>query len=118
MGPHRPFGGIHVAVTARNLDDALHSSTLKHDQILREMTTHRGIVDALADASSRNEAVVLATVVRVTGSSYGGVGARMVVNVDGSSKTSMRPVQPSPSPHAASSSARVSYVTTRATPCA
>ncbi len=48
------------------------------------MTTHRAVVDALADASIRGDEVVLATVVRVTGSSYGGVGARMVVHVDGS----------------------------------
>jgi xanthine dehydrogenase accessory factor len=48
------------------------------------MTTHRAVVDALASASGRGNAVVLATVVRVTGSSYGGVGARMVVHVDGS----------------------------------
>jgi Xanthine and CO dehydrogenases maturation factor, XdhC/CoxF family len=48
------------------------------------MTTHRAVIDALASASARGNAVVLATVVHVTGSSYGGVGARMVVNVDGS----------------------------------
>jgi xanthine dehydrogenase accessory factor len=48
------------------------------------MTTHRAVVDALTSASGRGNAVVLATVVRVTGSSYGGVGARMVVHVDGS----------------------------------
>ncbi len=48
------------------------------------MTTHRAVIDALNSASARGNAVVLATVVHVTGSSYGGVGARMVVNVDGS----------------------------------
>jgi xanthine/CO dehydrogenase XdhC/CoxF family maturation factor len=48
------------------------------------MTTHRSIVDALAAAAADGDSVVLATVVRVTGSSYGGVGARMVVRVDGS----------------------------------
>ena len=48
------------------------------------MTTHRAIVDALVYAASKNKSVVLATVVRVTGSSYGGVGTRMVVRVDGS----------------------------------
>jgi xanthine dehydrogenase accessory factor len=48
------------------------------------MTTHRAVIDALSSASARGNAVVLATVVRVTGSSYGGVGARMVVNIDGS----------------------------------
>src|SRR5438477_10199747 len=48
------------------------------------MTTHRAIVDGLVKASSSGESVVLATVVRVTGSSYGGVGARMLIRVDGS----------------------------------
>jgi len=47
------------------------------------MTTYRAIVDALFRAAEANEAVVLATVVRITGSSYGGVGTRMVVRVDG-----------------------------------
>ena len=48
------------------------------------MTTHRAIVDELSRASAAGDAVVLATVVRVTGSSYGGVGARMLIRVDGS----------------------------------
>ena len=48
------------------------------------MTTHRAIVDGLIRASANGESVVLATVVRVTGSSYGGVGARMLVRGDGS----------------------------------
>ena len=48
------------------------------------MTTHRAIVDALSTAAARGESVVLATVVQITGSSYGGVGTRMVVHVDGS----------------------------------
>jgi len=48
------------------------------------MTTHRAVVEALAQAAADNEPVVLATVVRVTGSSYGGVGARMLIRVDGS----------------------------------
>ncbi len=48
------------------------------------MTTHRAIVDALGTASREGTPVVLATVVRVTGSSYGGVGTRMVVRIDGS----------------------------------
>jgi xanthine dehydrogenase accessory factor len=48
------------------------------------MTTHRAIVDALSQAASDGDSVVLATVVRVTGSSYGGVGARMLIRVDGS----------------------------------
>ena len=48
------------------------------------MTTHRAIVDALFRSASDAESVVLATVVRITGSSYGGVGTRMVARVDGS----------------------------------
>src|SRR5688572_31755401 len=48
------------------------------------MTTHRTIVDALATTAKKGTPIVLATVVRVTGSSYGGVGTRMVVRVDGS----------------------------------
>lgn len=48
------------------------------------MTTHRAIVDALNSSGEAGDSVVLATVVRVTGSSYGGVGARMVVRIDGS----------------------------------
>ena len=47
------------------------------------MTTHRAIIDALADAADAGELVVLATVVRITGSSYGGVGTRMVIRPDG-----------------------------------
>lgn len=49
------------------------------------MSTQIAVIDALARASSAGESVVLATVVRVTGSSYGGVGARMVIRVDGTS---------------------------------
>jgi xanthine/CO dehydrogenase XdhC/CoxF family maturation factor len=48
------------------------------------MTTHRAIVDALFKSANEAESVVLATVVRITGSSYGGVGTRMVARVDGS----------------------------------
>ena len=48
------------------------------------MTTHREVVDALLRAATVGDSVVLATVVRVTGSSYGGVGARMVIGTDGS----------------------------------
>ena len=48
------------------------------------MTTHRSIVNGLNESASNGESVVLATVVRVTGSSYGGVGARMLVRGDGS----------------------------------
>lgn len=48
------------------------------------MTTHREVVAALLDAASHRENVVLATVVRITGSSYGGVGARMICLGDGS----------------------------------
>jgi xanthine dehydrogenase accessory factor len=48
------------------------------------VTTHREVVNALSRAAADGESVVLATVVRVTGSSYGGVGARMVIRTDGS----------------------------------
>jgi xanthine/CO dehydrogenase XdhC/CoxF family maturation factor len=48
------------------------------------MATLRAIIDALESASVHGEPVVLATVVRITGSSYGGVGTRMVIRVDGS----------------------------------
>ena len=34
------------------------------------MTTHRQVVAALVDAAAHDENVVLATVVRITGSSY------------------------------------------------
>lgn len=48
------------------------------------VTTHRAIIEALSRAADAGESTVLATVVRVTGSSYGGVGARMLIRVDGS----------------------------------
>jgi len=48
------------------------------------MTSHRSVVGELVQSAERGDSVVLATVVRVTGSSYGGVGARMLVRVDGS----------------------------------
>jgi xanthine dehydrogenase accessory factor len=48
------------------------------------MTTHREIVSVLLEAASHGENLVLATVVRITGSSYGGVGARMICLGDGS----------------------------------
>jgi xanthine dehydrogenase accessory factor len=47
------------------------------------MTTHRAIVEALFRSADSDESVVLATVVRISGSSYGGVGTRMVAKVDG-----------------------------------
>jgi xanthine dehydrogenase accessory factor len=48
------------------------------------VTTHRAIIEALSRAAAAGDSTVLATVVRVTGSSYGGVGARMLIRVDGS----------------------------------
>jgi xanthine/CO dehydrogenase XdhC/CoxF family maturation factor len=48
------------------------------------VTTRRAVVDGLARCAASGEPVVLATVVRVAGSSYGGVGARMLVRADGS----------------------------------
>src|SRR2546423_1981436 len=50
----------------------------------RPVTTHREVSGALSHAAADGDPVVLATVVRVTGSSYGGVGARMVIRTDGS----------------------------------
>jgi xanthine/CO dehydrogenase XdhC/CoxF family maturation factor len=47
------------------------------------VSTLPSIVRALGQAADAGESVVLATVVRVVGSSYGGVGARMLVRVDG-----------------------------------
>lgn len=48
------------------------------------MTAQRLIARALTHASDAGDDVVLATVVHVTGSSYGGVGTRMLIRVDGS----------------------------------
>lgn len=48
------------------------------------MSTLSSIIGELARAADKRESTVLATVVRVTGSSYGGVGSRMLVRVDGS----------------------------------
>jgi xanthine dehydrogenase accessory factor len=48
------------------------------------MAASTSITTALHDAAERNERIVLVTVVRVTGSSYGGVGTRMVIRPDGS----------------------------------
>jgi xanthine/CO dehydrogenase XdhC/CoxF family maturation factor len=47
------------------------------------MATLRKVTEALAAAAMAGQPVVLATVVRVVGSSYGGVGTRMLVRVDG-----------------------------------
>ena len=48
------------------------------------MATSSRIINALNEAANAGERVVLATVVRITGSSYGGVGTRMVIRPDGS----------------------------------
>ncbi len=48
------------------------------------MSSHIAIVESLRHAAAAGESVVLATVVRVVGSSYGGVGTRMLIRVDGS----------------------------------
>jgi xanthine/CO dehydrogenase XdhC/CoxF family maturation factor len=48
------------------------------------MSSNIAIVESLRHAAVAEESVVLATVVRVVGSSYGGVGTRMVIRVDGS----------------------------------
>lgn len=48
------------------------------------MATSSRIIRALNEAADNSERVVLATVVRITGSSYGGVGTRMIIRPDGS----------------------------------
>jgi xanthine/CO dehydrogenase XdhC/CoxF family maturation factor len=48
------------------------------------MTISRAIIDELMRAAANDQRVVLATVVRITGSSYGGVGSRMIIRPDGS----------------------------------
>jgi xanthine dehydrogenase accessory factor len=48
------------------------------------MATSSRIIISLYEAAEAGERVVLATVVRITGSSYGGVGTRMVIRPDGS----------------------------------
>lgn len=50
---------------------------------LKFMSSLIAITESLRRAAAGGEAVVLATVVRVVGSSYGGVGARMLIRVDG-----------------------------------
>lgn len=47
------------------------------------MSSHIAIMESLRHAAAAGDAVVLATVVRVAGSSYGGVGARMLIRVNG-----------------------------------
>lgn len=48
------------------------------------MSSLIAITESLGRAAEAGEAVVLATVVGVVGSSYGGIGARMLIRVDGS----------------------------------
>ncbi|MDQ6924641.1 MAG: XdhC family protein, partial [Candidatus Eremiobacteraeota bacterium] len=48
------------------------------------MSDQRGVVAALAEQAGRGEPVVLASVVRVVGAAYRGIGARMLVRADGS----------------------------------
>lgn len=59
-------------------------SNLSRTYLPSSMSTHRDIIEALGRAGDSGESVILATVVRITGSSYGGVGSRMLVRVDGS----------------------------------
>ena len=47
------------------------------------MSDQRGVVAALAESAGRGDVVVLASVVRVVGAAYRGVGARMLVRADG-----------------------------------
>lgn len=50
---------------------------------LKFMSSLIAIAESLRRTAAAGEAVVLATVVRVIGSSYGGLGARMLIRVDG-----------------------------------
>ena len=50
---------------------------------LKVMSSLIAITESLRRAAADDDTVVLATVVRVIGSSYGGVGARMLIRVDG-----------------------------------
>ena len=58
--------------------------TIAGRQIQTAMATSSRIIRALNEAADNSERVVLATVVRITGSSYGGVGTRMIIRPDGS----------------------------------
>lgn len=51
---------------------------------IEAMSSLLAIADSLRRAAASRETVVLAAVTSVAGSSYGGVGARMVIRVDGS----------------------------------
>lgn len=76
----------HCALSG-NIAQTVFSSALDGAARTRQIecvTTHRAISDALRAAADSGESTVLATVVRVTGSSYGGVGSRMVIRLDGS----------------------------------
>lgn len=50
---------------------------------LKFMSSLIAVTESLRRSATAGETVVLATVVRVVGSSYGGVGARMLIRVDG-----------------------------------
>ncbi len=56
----------------------------RHTRQIEGVSTQSAIINELGRASERGDSTVLATVVRVTGSSYGGVGSRMLARVDGS----------------------------------
>lgn len=63
--------------------------------------TRRAVVEALRAAAARGERVVLCSVVRVVGSSYGGVGARLVVRVDDAARDAVPNAVPKGVPDAA-----------------
>ena len=73
-----PPGNIRSAGSPRTLDGA------RHTRQIECVSSHSAIVNELNRAAAEGNSTVLATVVRVTGSSYGGVGSRMLVRVDGS----------------------------------
>jgi len=85
--------GQDFGTAGRTLDEPLPSGHIEINGVCNTaitddgrgpVTTHREVVSGLSRAAAANDSLVLATVVRVTGSSYGGVGARMLVKSDGS----------------------------------
>jgi xanthine/CO dehydrogenase XdhC/CoxF family maturation factor len=72
------------AILPSNEGGAANWTFIQGELRFRIMGSNRAIAEALRRAADGGESTVLATVVRITGSSYGGVGARMLVRVDGS----------------------------------
>ena len=81
ISPGRPDAGRFTAQPSHCNGGFEVGAYLEHQS---RVTTHREVITALAAAAAQKDDIVLATVVRVTGSSYGGVGARMVIRGDNS----------------------------------